>query len=362
MASLGQLCPRPAAAATWPASGDDPGQPANPLAVMSRPPAHAPDPLRCPVAHCTNRFAAASGRAIMAGRAPPLAAGAHVVQSRSTAGFPPTTRQESLQRIFTRPRLNPRCPTPSRALPELTGHQWRCSVVQPPHPSLAGPNTQPSDLTLSPSQHPTISLSSALPHAFFHLRPRRAELELSRHKPKSTAFPSMLLEPSPTEAEQRSTGIDGFPPLLGHSRCELHLHIEPYTPVIPVAAKLHVELRLRPVKLTLLSAPHLNPRSRLPTSPELAALPLTVDEPCRFATILETYPKRLAVSPSSFSPTSPAPVRRLLAGIQGTLADGTYKLVPANKEEAPEGGADVIVIDPETDAGVAQEGKPRSIT
>ena len=48
--------------------------------------------------------------------------------------------------------------------------------------------------------------------------------------------------------------------------------------------------------------------------------------------------------------------------VDGALADGTYNLVPVNEEEAPEGGADVIVIEQESDTSVAQEGKPRSIT
>ncbi|KAF8694055.1 hypothetical protein HU200_038507 [Digitaria exilis] len=339
--ALGQLCPRTAAAATWPARGDDPGRPANPSAVMSRPPAHAPDPLYRPIAHCTSRFAMARGHAIMASRAPPLAAGAHVVQSLSAAGFPPTTRQGPLLRIFAHPRNDPPRPTPPHALFELGGA------------SMALP--APFRLALSSSSLQTIT--NTLPFSFS-----------SRSLPPSSTSGRVEQSSSSRAANRNPPTLDGnqsFSPPLGHFHRKLHLHVEPYTPVIPVAAKLHDELRLRPVNLTRLSAPRLDPRSWLSTSPEQAAPLLTVDEPCRFATVLETYPKRLAVSPSSFSPTSPASVR--LASeprdlVQGALADGTYNLIPANEEEAPEGGADVIVIDPESGAGVAQEGKPRSIT
>nr|CAB3504021.1 unnamed protein product [Digitaria exilis] len=84
---------------------------------------------------------------------------------------------------------------------------------------------------------------------------------------------------------------------------------------------------------------------------------------------LPTATIRLVVSCSFFSPTSPTSSHRpkdvsssSSFSQEGALADGTYNVVPVDEEEVPEGGADVVVIDPEPDSVLAQEGKPRSMT
>nr|CAB3503518.1 unnamed protein product [Digitaria exilis] len=306
-------------------------------------------------------------RAIMASLAGPLAAG-ELGEQRCPAGGIPFryAPRASAEDLHSSPAQSP-SPNPVarsvRALQAINGAAGR-----PSHPARAPEATRcplthlgtpPSSVTPPLNQLSASLALLALAHFIFNLQPSSNSLVLA-----TRTIPNLN--------RAVCAGKSEFPPPLVHFRHEHHLYVEPHTPAIIDFAKPHDELRHRPVKPSRLSAPRSDHHRRLSTSSEQAAPPLTVDEPRRFTSGHETYPNRRAVSPSSFSPTSPAPVRRSLAGArtpasprtssQGTLADSIYNLVPANEEETPEGGADVIVIEPETDPSVAQEGKPQSIT
>ncbi|KAF8702434.1 hypothetical protein HU200_032810 [Digitaria exilis] len=121
----------------------------------------------------------------------------------------------------------------------------------------------------------------------------------------------------------------------------------------------------------------------LPRPSPTPTSPVAARRSCRAATVVTEHLKRTAVSPSPFSPTSPARTRRRLAGVRtpassrtklcllpfskgpnSGLADGVYELVPAAEEIAQESEVNVVHVDPspEQEYRFEPEGKPRSIT
>nr|CAB3502540.1 unnamed protein product [Digitaria exilis] len=158
-----------------------------------------------------------------------------------------------------------------------------------------------------------------------------------------------------------------------------HLHVEPHLRAIHDANRASQHLRHAPLMLTSPSNRSVEAAAAAPPllhrrpPPGLLRPPnrhhstngeLLVISPHFSDLIPPSFGRRNDVDePKGTSSSIQGPACEVFkSSEEGALADGTYNLVPVNEEEVPEGGADVIVIDPESDTGVAQEGKPRSIT
>ncbi|KAF8720106.1 hypothetical protein HU200_024885 [Digitaria exilis] len=335
--ALARSAPGRRSAATWPASGGDRAELAEPrrrvalvLARLSKPAAP------------TSRFAPRERRR---GRA-------RAAQSLSAADSLLTPRQDALQRIFHSLTRQSSTPNPARALLELGASMVR-HVVHHSSRTLPRQHHSIEPLTLSPSSRTSPVHSLALAPVVFNLQPRGPSRASRPNSSSNRIFPQIRI------SGRRSTRTSS-----------------PYFEPSPRSTE---------------------PSTSFAESTTLAGIELTVAAPpphvageLRASPGLPTATNRLVVSPWFFSPTSPTLSRRRLAGAtpatsrgslfivflfpgfpvkksgtcsrKGAVADGFYHLIPADGEGTPENGAGEGTIDPEANPQLAQEGKPRSIT
>nr|CAB3446003.1 unnamed protein product [Digitaria exilis] len=346
------------------------------LALVDPPPAFPPRPgapCSVPSPRALQRAGSLASRsAMMASRARPLA----LTRGR----FPPATRQASLRRISPRSRHDPHAQPPPFAPPELTGALMATPTARA-RPALAAPFASPSDL---------FPLPSLVPQPFLLLRARalrlqppaaRTELERwSKFVPVPPPFPNSphteldhflsFLFPHFSRAPLNSPARNRDFPRNPHFRPPEQLH----HPNVFVKSHWWSRAPPTPVKATDLAgveaaaaAPPLLRRRRPPS----LLRPLNRHHSTR-GELLVLFPHLSDLLPPSFGRRNAAdepraylhllPFHRVPSERKGALADGTYNLVPINEEEVPEGGANVVVIDPEPDSQLAQEGKPRSMT
>nr|CAB3503085.1 unnamed protein product [Digitaria exilis] len=337
---------------------------------MSRPLAHPSDPLCRPVVHPARHLDASSGCAIMASCAPPLPPEPVARPTPAPAASPEHPPSRTPQSLTANPQLHP-----ARARQAIN------AALAAAHPPAPVPE-QPSRFQHAPRLLQLVSTSSAqpydtaisfsvLPRSFFHLRPRRAKAQALAVTPQ---IHCLSLHGSPIHhtqgslnhlASPRTNPSENRAPLAWNRR-------------IPSPLR-HFHRRAPPHHRLL--APTLQPPNRGPDELPRPSLKLSgrlshhehhstspAMTPSGGAPLLNVASFH-RVTPSHNSTSErrefPGLSHRTLAGIRPPVrprAFSTYNLVPPNEEEAPEGGANVIVIDPEIDAGVAQEGKPPSIT